>query len=197
MAQLIDRAVVGRQQLGQQRHHHHPGNEVRQIRQRLDELFIPNVAHLVDEQRQDDGRGETAEQLEQADDQRVLDDGPEIGVAQEALEVPKAHPIAAQNAQVELEVLERDQHAVHRVVAENRIPDDRGQQKKIECPVLPHTGAQRHLGVVVPAFQGERFGHAVSFRFAPANPGHGARLLAMKCPSVPASGFQLIAPSIA
>lgn len=126
----------------------HPGEEVRQVEDRLRHRPHPGSDHTVDEQRESDRDREVQHELEEEQHQCVLDRLPERRVLEEALEVLQAHPGAVQDgddpvvADVGVVVLEGDHVAEDRQVVEDQDQDDRGQRHQQQDAVAPEPGPQ-------------------------------------------------------
>ena len=91
---------------------------MRQIRDRLNDLLAALIAHLIEQNREDDRKRESEHEVQSADHQRIAQKAIEIEVSEELLEVIESYKLAAQNALDRLILLERDYIAVHRPIAE-------------------------------------------------------------------------------
>ena len=81
--------------------------------------FLPSdIPHIVQDQRQYDGKRKTRNQGIYAQDQRVLQDAPEPWRAQELLEPAQAYPFASPEPILKFKIPERDLQSVHGPIAE-------------------------------------------------------------------------------
>ena len=100
-------------------------------------FVIDLLLDLHEHQCQDDGHDGARSDEQHVQENRVEEDFTHALVVEQELEVLQPHPGAAPDAVLIIEVLERDQHAVHGVVAENQYPDNGGKRHEIEHLVLP------------------------------------------------------------
>ena len=107
-AKDIGHHAVGGAELNHQAADHHQGNEIGHVADGLDRLFEALAADFVQLKGEDDGHRVGNDQTQQADDQRVAQNRREAGIGEEVHEVVKAHPLAAQDTALRLEILERD-----------------------------------------------------------------------------------------
>ena len=114
-----------RQDLHDDTAHHHPGQEVGQVADRLHDPLEVRLVDFVEQQRQDDRRRKTEDQPVDADEQGIAEDLAELrGAAEQPDEVRQTDPLAAPYA-VEYSVfLERDDDPVHGAVSEDDGPDE-------------------------------------------------------------------------
>ena len=139
---VVDQAVR-LAKLRQQAAHDDDGDEVRHVRDRLDDVLIAVVGHLMDHQGEDDGRRERKGDLIQVDQQRVADDAPGVHATQKLGEVVQADEAAAGDAAHGLVVLKRDDRIVHaRIVKDDVVEHDRNQHQ-IDVLIALHPLEQR------------------------------------------------------
>ena len=108
---------------------------MRRVDHGLHDFLVAFGRELVEKERQKNRDGEGTEQGPDTDRERIVQQLPEIRRGEEALEVPKAHPLASKDALGGFEVPESDLNAVHGVVAEDQEIGDRGNQKQVQFPV--------------------------------------------------------------
>ena len=135
LADVVHHAAVGREERAHQGDNDDPGDEVRQVADRLDHALVLRQVQLVEQQGQNNRRREAERQLQKADTQRVLDRDPELRRIDELVEVLHAGPRASEDAQIELIVLEGQHNAAHGRIAENNQPDKARQNEQIQHPV--------------------------------------------------------------
>ena len=82
----------------------------------LHHSLIALALQLVEQQRQQDRRGESEKYVQAADGQRVAHDDGKIPAGQELTEVFKAHPFRREKRTARNIVFERDDQPVHRVI---------------------------------------------------------------------------------
>jgi len=116
---------------------------VRQVRHRLDEALEGVPPQLVDQEGEDDRRGEAEDDLEDADGEGVEHEAPEVDAREEVLEVLKAYPLAPEDALYGIEVLERDDRAVHRAVMEHEVVEEDRQEHEVDVLVPPEVFGHR------------------------------------------------------
>ena len=108
---------------------------MRQVGGHLEEFLEPSGVHLVAHQRQQDRQGECHRDGVQADDQGVGNGiGEHVGV-EIPLKVFQPRPAAPPDAGGGTEILEGNDHAVHRQVCEADEDHDRRKHQQIEAPV--------------------------------------------------------------
>ena len=112
------------------------GDEVRHVEQRLQQLFIAQRPHFVEQQRQDDRSRKIKDDVHQAQDQRIGQIGNPGRKFEEVLEPLKAHPLAAQDAGVRHVVFKRDDDAEHGQVLKDHKVDQPREQEQIQ-PLVP------------------------------------------------------------
>ena len=108
-----------------------------EIGHRLDRALEEQMAHFIEQQREDYRDGEADEELIEADDYRVAKDFQEFGQGQQRFEMLKAHPGAAQKSPDWREVLETHHQPPHRDIAKYHKEENRGEQQKVKLAVLP------------------------------------------------------------
>ena len=108
---------------------------MRQIGRHLEELLEALGVHLIAHQRQEERQREGDQNRVDADDQRILDRIAEHVGAEVPLKVLEARPRAAHDALSRLEILECDDHTIHRHIGKADEDDDRGQHQQIQPPV--------------------------------------------------------------
>ena len=103
-------------------YHYHGGNEIRHVAGGLHEFLEPGMAYLIQQQREQDRRRETEEQVQHAQDQGIPDEPEEIVACYESLEPLKAYPFhtfpkkrSSRNI-----VLKSNHDSVHGDVAEDK-----------------------------------------------------------------------------
>ena len=109
---------------------------MRQIGNGLHQLLHLGVAHLIQQQRKNDGHREYENQLQNADGQGVGDELPELGMGEEFLKPVQSRPVARQNTVTDVVFLKGDQRAVHGAISEYRTPEDTRQHHQKQHPVL-------------------------------------------------------------
>jgi hypothetical protein len=119
------------------RDHDHPGDEVRQVDDRLHPALHRRRDQRVQQQRQRDRRREREQDLQQRQLQRVHHRVRDIRVRQQPGEVVEPDPGAAAEAEERRVVLEGGDVADHRDVREDHEEDQSGQHEQIHPPVLP------------------------------------------------------------
>ena len=82
----VDQAAVHAGNGAHNAAYHHGGQEMRQIRNGLNRLFVDFSGNRVQQNRQQDGRGEAYHQLFQADEQAVADQPPGVNGLKEPAE---------------------------------------------------------------------------------------------------------------
>lgn len=128
-----------------------PGEEVRQIEDRLRHSPDPGPHEAVDEQREQDRHREEQRQLQQEDRQRVAQRRPEQPVVHHLLEPLEADPGALQDRlegvvrDVRVVVLEGDDVACQRDVGEDQQQQHRRQGHQQQRPVTPQPVPQGYL----------------------------------------------------
>ena len=114
---------------------HDPGDEVREVGERLHRLLVGDRPDLVEQQRQDDRGRKAEDDPVHADDDRVSGDPVEERILEEPLEVLEVIPGTAVDAPGDAEVLEGDADPVHGKVFEYDQENDRDQEQDV---VLVH-----------------------------------------------------------
>ena len=117
---------------------HHPGHEVRQVADGLERLLPGDLAHLVEQQGEDDRPRKADRDLQEADADRVPQHLVELLGGEQPLEVGEPDPRAAEQAADDGVLLEGDDDAGHRDVAEQDEDDQRGQQQQQVLAVPVH-----------------------------------------------------------
>ena len=121
---------------------HHKRDEVGQIGDRLGHAFKGVAAHLVEQQRQDDGRRKSHQNLEQADHDGVADGAEGEGTFEKVDEVFQPYPIAAQNALCGPVILEGDHLTCHGEIQEHDVVDHHRNHHPVDPFVLGVVHAQ-------------------------------------------------------
>ena len=127
-----------------------PGEEVRQVHDRLGDGPYPGPDHAVDEQREQDRDREEQHQLEEEQHERVLHRVPERRVREDPFELLEADPRALEDgdeavlAEVRVVVLEGDDVAEDRHVVEDQDQQHRrqGHQDQRAVTLEPEPDAQ-------------------------------------------------------
>jgi hypothetical protein len=87
--------------------------------------------YFVEEQGQDDGGGETEENVEEADGKGIPDKPEKVGILEKTDKMLHPHPGAPGHAKIRPELLKGDQEAVYRLIGkENKINQYR-QDKEV------------------------------------------------------------------
>ena len=133
--QRVHRSVAGRQELQEQPHHHHGGDEVGRIGDHLRGLLEARRLRVVDQQRQDDRDGKPRHQGVDGDADGVAHHARELVGAEELDELIEPHPRAAPDPLDGDELAERDLGAVHRQVVEDHEVGDGYGEDQVELPV--------------------------------------------------------------
>ena len=113
---------------------HDVGDEIGHVGHRLHKGLEKFTAHLVEEQRQQDGQGELDEQAQDRQNHRVAEHVPEVIGIQKLLKVPKPHPFAGEHRRQPLEggqVLKGDHIPRERDIPENQKVQESGQQEQV------------------------------------------------------------------
>ena len=108
---------------------------MRDVNDGLHQALVFEIANLVEQQRQQDGRREAENHAVNVEQQRVAEHPEEHRRAEQALKILQAHPFAAPDAQVHLIVLEGDLHAIERRIFENDEEQNCRHQQQIQIPV--------------------------------------------------------------
>ena len=137
--QTGEQAAVGGQQGRDEAGDHHPGDEVRQIGNGLHDTLDGCARHLVEHERENNGRRKTKNDFQNADFQGVAHHVPEEKGIKEARKVFESHPGAIDDALQAAErrdVLEGDENAGHRdVVEDQEIEQGRRDQQVVKAPL--------------------------------------------------------------
>ena len=124
-------------------------NEVRHVGDRLHGSLELIVLNLVQKQREDDRRRETKHNGQRRNGERVGQKTPEVDVVEEVVKPHETDIVAAGDAAGRLIVVERDDQAVHRLIAEQRQIYKHGQNQQvlvfIHLPVAGNLMAQGHF----------------------------------------------------
>ena len=112
----IDDAVAGREQLIHKSAHNNPGEEVRQVGDRLRDTLKLVISHFVHQQRENDRQREDEQKIQEAQAQRVLQHPVKRRVIEHLLEMLQAHPGAAHDAALHFEVFKGDLDTVNRQI---------------------------------------------------------------------------------
>ena len=108
-----------------------------QIQKRLGDLLELQAPHLVHHQRQYHRYGESDNQLQQADDHRIAQDGQERCLGEQLHELIEAHPRAL--CRIILVIIqERDSQPSHGHILEDHKEQDSGNQQEVQPTVLYH-----------------------------------------------------------
>ena len=117
---------------------------MRQVQQRLRYALDGAAPDFVEHDRQDDGHREAHQQVHKVQQQRVSQRDGKIAHVENKFEVIQAHPGAARDAPEQIVLLEGDDDADHRLVAEDEIVGDREHQHQVEAPVPGDQLAECH-----------------------------------------------------
>jgi hypothetical protein len=104
--------------------------------------FKEGAPHLVKEDGQENGNGETEHQGVDVQEQGIFEDLEKIRSSEKAAELLEADPFAPPYTQADLKILEGDNRAVHGDVFENDIKSQREDQKNVKPAVPPHIPRQ-------------------------------------------------------
>jgi hypothetical protein len=83
----------------------------------LGHALEPLESQLIEDDRQNDGSGETEDYVEEANGKGIPDQPEKIRIIEKSAEVPEADPLAAAYAEIGPEILESDYKAVHGFIA--------------------------------------------------------------------------------
>ena len=112
---------------------------MRQIRDRSCTLAEHALfAEFVDHQREDNIDWRRPEHIEYIQQKRIADEPPAVFIAEEALEVCKADPLAAENALFEIVIFKCHKQADHGLVHKQEEHDNSWYEHDVQDPVLPH-----------------------------------------------------------
>ncbi|CDN41876.1 hypothetical protein BN871_AN_00370 [Paenibacillus sp. P22] len=112
-----------------------PAQKVRQVGDRLRPFLEDDGPDFVQQQRENNRERKSDDQLDQADAERILDDGQQHVVVQEFLEIVEADPGRHRHRENDVVFLECDDDAVHRNVVENDHPGDAEQRHDLQIPL--------------------------------------------------------------
>jgi hypothetical protein len=91
---------------------YNPGNKMRQIAYRLDELFVFYAPHLIEEYRENDRRGKAENQFIRANKQCIAEDFPKTAHSEQESKVFQPDPWALVDSQPKNKVFERYLHSI-------------------------------------------------------------------------------------
>ncbi|EDY44338.1 hypothetical protein SSBG_01867 [Streptomyces sp. SPB074] len=137
------------QHLLEERDHHDPRQEVRQVEHVLHGLLDPLAHQAVEREREQDRRGEDEHHLDEQELEGVRERVQERGVpVEEDREVVQARPAAVRDADERLVVLERDDVAEQRHVVEEQYHGDAGhgepEETAVDAAFLPWASELGH-----------------------------------------------------
>ncbi len=98
---------------------------MRQIADRLNDPLEHHLPHLIQHKRQQYRGRKTKQQLEQADDNRVAHNRPEVRRIKKRFEVFKPDPWTVKKTAEQLIILKSHQYPVHRQITEDKDEDQR------------------------------------------------------------------------
>ena len=163
--QVIHQTVAAEEQL-QLTNQYHQGDEVRRGIDGLEHLARLLALQGVQGQGHQDGQWEADDEADDAQQEGVLHQGPELHVVKEPGEILEAHPdgVAGQDGVAGHEVLEGDQHAVDGQVVEQEHHQNRRKDHDEVRGILleiPQPLAQIRLLLLLPRRRGRGFACAL------------------------------------
>ena len=143
--QLVDRTVVHAEKLFHHAHDDNNRKKIGHVRDRLHHFFEFRVAQLVEQQRQENRRGEGKNQTLHAENYRIGDYAPAERIAEERLEMFQPHPLRAEKAALGRVILKSDHNAVHGQIFEKNQIDQPRNQHHVQHPVESDIFPRRHI----------------------------------------------------
>ena len=133
----IDNAVIGVAERADHAHQHQYRQEMRRIGDVLNEFFIFDRPNLVDAQRQQNRQRKIEDQRFKAQQNRISNHALEIGGIEKLHKIfrQRLRPWTAHDAAHRAVVLERQDNAVHRHVAEHHKKCSHRNQHDVQLPV--------------------------------------------------------------
>jgi len=128
---VVDDAVAGGQEGQQDAVHDDPGEEVRQVGQRLHHPAQVPPAALIDGDGQQNGEREAEDQLAEAVHQRVAQEFDKVVGADEGTEVLKTYPRTAQHPVEGPVILERDLTVEDRHILEDDVVGQGNDEQQV------------------------------------------------------------------
>lgn len=145
---FVDDAVPEREEQERYADDDDPGQEVRQVDDRLHHPFIEAVANFVQHDGKHDRQRKEKHEIQKIDRERVAQQHHKIGIGEKTAEMVQPDPRTVQEALERGVLLERDQDAPHRYVAEQQKVQNAGQREQIQKFVpfdaFPNGSAARH-----------------------------------------------------
>ena len=123
---LVKNARAGKQAL-HHAHHDHRGKKIGHVGNRLHHALEAGIAQFIENQRQQDGRGERPQNVIRAQQKRVANQPPAIWIAEKALKMLEAHHRRAKIAPEGVVILKRRDQTIHGKILEH---DQKRQPRK-------------------------------------------------------------------
>lgn len=137
----VDQSGTRIEKLQQKSHEHDERYEVRRIRNHLNRVLEAPILHIVETERQNNGKREARQQGIKTDHQRVPQQSPKFVRMKKTFKLRKPYPWTASDAFGYVEFLERNLCAVHRHVLEYNDVEQRQSKQRVQLPfardVLP------------------------------------------------------------
>ena len=141
----VDGTGRGRKKTGYDAAQHDPGEEMRDIHDRLRDALVGHGVHFIEHQRKNDRSGKSEYQVQYVQRQRVAEHSEKYGRGKQTFEEIESHPWAFHNADRRVEILEAHLYAVKRHILEQDIVGEHRNEQQVQIPVAPQPFAQRHL----------------------------------------------------
>lgn len=115
---------------------------MRQVADRLHDLFIFHARHFVQKDGKNDGKREAEHEVQSAENQGVFDGLIEGLRGKQFFEILETNPRACADAGEHAVFFKGNYQTAHRGITENDIPRHHRQKKNVRGPVLPESIAQ-------------------------------------------------------